>query len=135
MSVARNSGVDFNCGIGSNNMGIGETLLLLLLALAAECVDFWKKETYENQNVLALQTSWRLFCLSIHTRERTLLQSEFCEIDIPVVCNCMTEEFPSPSWCDDNPACDGGDWRECKISMAVSLVWQHFKFEAIMDKL
>ena len=43
MSVARNSGVDFNCGMGSNNMGMGETLLLLLLALAAECVDFWKK--------------------------------------------------------------------------------------------
>ena len=139
MSVARNSGVDFNCGIGSNNIGIGETLLLLLLALAAECVDFWKKRkkilSHLPQHDFFWPCSHEGFCLSIHTRERTLLQSEFCEIDIPVVCNCMTEEFPSPSWCDDNPACDGGDWRECNISIAVSLVWQHFKFEAIRDKL
>ena len=43
----------------------------------------------------------------IHTRERTLLQSELCETDIPVACNCMTEEFPSPSCCDGNPCeCD-----------------------------
>ena len=66
----------------------------------------------------------------IHTRERTLLQSEFCEMDIPVVCNCMTEEFPSPSCCD---GCCEGDWSECKSSIAVSLVRQHVTPEAAIN--
>ena len=68
----------------------------------------------------------------IHTRERTLLQSELCETDIPVACNCMTEEFPSPSCCDGNP-CECDEWIECKSSTAVSLVWQHVKFEAVIN--